>query len=670
MQKQSFCWVFPAFLISAISVAASAGNSDARLLLDLQADMQEFTDKATDTKQNVDYMPYVISTLDQNELSKLGVTNLREALKLVPGIDLSIGMAGVKNPIFRGSNPYSFSQSKLIIDGVSVNDQVFGAYNQYLEMPIDIIHRIEVVRGPGSLLNHTNGYAGSINVITKANRDDGEKVENQVFTSMGSNDYGMAGGVVGYQQGDLQLSADLYYQKHDLTLSSGTDRYGTEGELNEALDNYQLGLNLNYQHLSIKGRFSRNDSGVSSGLGFSLSEDFSDYLNVDNNSLELNYRHNLADKIDLDLMVGYFDESRKVQNKVMPDGAIIPSSGMTLLEGKYFLVDYAEVTYKQQVELNIRSFKGHKVVAGLFFSQSQPVEDGYYQSFDSLGTLSIRAELFGDNKREYSVAYLEDVIDLNEQATLQVGAKLEDYSDVDPQFSPRIALVYRYDEENVFKAMYSHAYREPSFREQYTKSTNVFYKPNVNLGVELVDAYELAYIRKLAGQSDFKVNLFYLENQDQIQADLGRDLFENQGTNAIYGTEWEYRSVIGKIDQIVLNYSYVEGSNIGDELANTASHMAMAYYIHQLNENWSVSGLYKYVGAKQRIEIDHRDNLIGYSTVDFASQYVSRENGLTVTVGIKNLFDESVVMPAPVGTYDEDFQQDGRSVFVRLKKVF
>jgi len=658
-------------LFSSITFAEESLISEDEMISSLEADMAMFSEMATETNQNVDYMPYVISTLRSDQLTALGVTTLRDALKLIPGVDISIGMAGVKNPIFRGSNPYSFGQSKLIINGTVMNDQVFGAYNQYLDMPIDIIHRIEVVRGPGSISSHVNGYAGSINIITKSNRDDGEPVKNELFAGVGSENAKMLGGVFSKEIDEVKLSADMYVQKHDLAIPSGLDRFGQSGEFNESLENYQVGLNLGYKDLTIKGRFSGNDSGVSSGQAFSLTDDGSDFLRVDNNALDIAYRTQLTDKVDLNITIGYLDEHRELQNKVMPDGSMVmmPGMGMMMLpNGQYFLVDYIEKTYKQQLELDIKLFDKHRIRTGLFLSQSDIDRNWSGLSRDDLTTVS-EAELFTNKNRRYSSLYIEDLYSMSDDISIQFGAKFEEYSDVEAQFSPRLAVVYRYDDDNIFKAMYTHAYREPSWREQYTAAQSVFYRPNEELDVELVDAYELAYIHKFSSQSDFKLNLFYLENQQQMQADTGMDQFENRDDNELYGFEVEYTDTFANGSQLAANYSFVEGNNIGDELANTSSHMAMFSYIYPLAEDWTVSGLYKFVGEKDRIEVDDRDVLNSYSTVDFAIQHQAKKYGLTMTAGVKNAFSSSVLLPAPVGTYDDDFNHGGRYYFLRLNKA-
>ncbi len=642
-------------------------DTGTELLELLQEDMQKYSQIATDTKQNVDYMPYVVSTLHNKELIKLGILSLREALSLVPGVDISVGMAGVKNPIFRGSNPFAMGQSKLIIDGVVVNDQMFGAYNQYLDMPIDIIERIEVVRGPGSLLSSVNAYAGSIHVITKANKDDGLEKEKSVFAVFGSDEYMMGGFVASHKEGDFELSSDLFYQRHDKELPTGPDRFGNSADAPLWLKNYALGLNIGYKDFYVKGRFAKNESGVSYGQSFSLSDDSSDYLDVLNNSLEVGYRFDIAKGISGRLSVGYFDEWRELQNKVMPDGSTM---GMMFLpNGMYFLVNYTEQTFNERLEFDVTAIKNHKITAGVLLSQSKIKDNTAKQSMNNLVSFMNEGDLLSNSRREHSTFYADDLIDLNEKTSLQIGAKFDHYSDVKDQFSPRLAVVHRYDDENIYKVMYTRSYREPSWREQYLVGAHYF-SADPNVKPETVDAYEAAYIRKFGINNDIKFNAFYLNNKDQIHAQATPQVFTNRGDNELYGFETELKTYLRENDQFYLNYSYVDGSNVSGSLANSAQHMARAYYIYNITDELSLTPLVKYVGEKGRVKTDTREDVDDYITADISAVYTHKPSDLSISASVKNLFDTSYYLPSPDNTYPDDFKQEGVSFLLRVEKRF
>ncbi len=649
-------------------------NLEADLFMDLQQDMQRYSDLATDTKQNVDYMPYVISTLNNKELVELGVPNLREAVKLIPGVDLNIGMIGTRTPIFRGSNPYASGQSKLVIDGIVVNNQIFGTYNQFLDMPIDLIHRIEVVRGPDSMLPHVNGFAGSIHVITKANRDDGQSTDDTVFALAGSDKLVGAGMIKSTNLAGGHFSSDFYYQKHDLQLPVGDDRIPfppTSGTSDHSLKNYQIGLNYQLGGLVIKGRISKNDSGVRYGQSFTLTEDGSDYLNITNNILELKYTRKLSDTVGLELALDYFNEAREIQNKVMPDGSIFAAPSIppqSLPVGRYFLGEAAEHSFNQRLQFNMNISESHKLSIGLLSIQSRITDNNAAFSDDDLQTFT-RFDMFSKDKRNTSKFFIEDTFHFNDKTTAQFGAKLSKYNDVDNQSALRLALVYRYDDANIFKTMFSQAYRQPSWREQYLNAPALF-KPNLTLEAEQVDAFELAYIRHLSHHNFFKLNTFLLKNSDQIDSQNASQTSINGGKNDLYGFELEYETGIFSNDNLHLNYSYIDGENVSGALANTAQNLATAYYLYHVNTQWHYSGLLKYTGDKGRTQLDTRDDVAAYTLLDLTASYQHNKKSIKFSLSVSNVFDKTYYLPSPNNTFTGDFEQVGRTWLFRLSKEF
>lgn len=645
----------------ALSGSAWAANSD-QVMSTLQQDIDKFAQIATSTKQNVDYMPYVVSTLHGEALLTLGVENLRDALQLIPGVDLSVGMAGVRNPIFRGSNPFAFGQSKLIIDGMVVNDQIFGGYNQYLDMPARLIHRIEVVRGPGSLLNHVNGYAGSIHVITRANRDDGIAPESEAFAAAGSNGYRMAGAVAGGKLGEFDVSADVFVLKHDLHSDPTVDRFGKTGTADQSLENYNIGFNLRRGGFSFKGRLADNDSGVSYGQAFSLTDDPTDRLKVRNAMFDLAYQTAVAQGILLDVSLGYLDETRTLQNKVMPDGTMLPN-------GRYFLVDFTEKMLRGRAELKVNRVEGHTLTLGVLIEQTR-IGDNIGRTSDTDLASFVTFPLMNTDERRHASLYVDHLWELGEQWAIQAGLKADHYNDVDTQWSPRLAAVYRHDDENIYKLMYSRSFREPSWREQYLNTNMAFFRPNLNLDVESVDAFEAAYIHKFSSDRQLKLNAFHLRNGSQIYAANGNAAYVNNPDTELSGLELEFASAVGENGKLSANYSFVDGENVVGSLANSTRNMFKAAYTHQLSEAWSASGVMAYVGSKDRIPTDVRSPVDDYLTLDLAAQYRNRSSGTTVGISIRNALDEQYALPAPAGTYNADFIQPGRTFVFSIAQEF
>ena len=114
--------------------------------------------------------PGILSIITHEEIMNSGVRNLQEALTLfIPGMSFGPDLEGVNALGYRG---FYATDGKvlLLIDGVDVNDEFFG--NAYFGAwyPVDIIDKIEVVRGPGSPIY--GGFAG-VAVISVKTRTDG-----------------------------------------------------------------------------------------------------------------------------------------------------------------------------------------------------------------------------------------------------------------------------------------------------------------------------------------------------------------------------------------------------------------------------------------------------------------------------------------------------------------
>ena len=188
---------------------------------------------------------------------------------------------------------------------------------------------------------------------------------------------------------------------------------------------------------------------------------------------------------------------------------------------------------------------------------------------------------------------------------------------------------------------------------------------------EQVIAYEAAYIRKFSADSYLQTNLFYLQNKNQI---INIDpTFKNEGDTDIYGLEVEYKGSLSSSDRFYINYSYVDGEDQnGSELTNVAQHMVKTYYIYDVSESFSLSGVARYVGEKQRADTDTRDKLDGYTKVDLAVRYYDQKHDYTLTGSVNNVFNEDIRYPSPVppGSYIEDYRQEDRNFLITLKKEF
>jgi len=655
----------------------------------LFSDMKQFDTVAAQTKQNEHYQPYIISVFETKELEKLGVSNLKEALMLVPGVDMATDNFNVQTPIFRGSNPSAYGQSKLLVDGVVVNDLFFDAYTQYLFMPIEMIKRIEVIRGPGSQVEGINAYAGSINVVTYAENFKGFASNDKAVLKYGSYDYKMGGFVKSFHIQNLKAHIDMYYQKDDKKIASGPDglsqgSLGTDnvglsrsGEVPLWFEEYGLGLSMEYKGLSFKGRIQQHKQGSAYGINLALPQE-RDRIKLPSYYAQLGYAKKLHD-LHIDIKAGIKYDAFDSKAKLGPDNLNL--RGIIFLNGAYGEHYAKQRTLYQSTYLQYNGFEKHHITLGYILRQEKTI--AMTSKLSDLATGNVALVDYTDTLpffdkdagRNIYTFWVEDEYDVNEKISLLYGVNYERTSYKDAGLEPRVSLVYRRDFKNIFKAIYSNSHRNPSWQEMFTKNNNARVG-TTSLQPERVTSYELAYIRNFSNSVYLQSNVFYLRNSDQIYNSATDPLYKNTAKTDIYGVEFEYKGHISSKDVLYANYTYLnggyklEGNNTNYNLPNVAHHLFKGYYIYDFDSAVSLGSTLKYVGSKKRMSMDPRSDLKAYMTLDTALNYKNSRYGYTLNASVKNIFNADVRYPSPQNTYIDDFKQEGRTFLVTFKKSF
>ncbi len=672
----------------------------------ITSDMEHYSEVATITKQNEHYQPYIISVFQGKELEKLGITNLKQALELVPGLDMATDNFNISTAIFRGSNPLAYGQSKLFIDEVLVNNIFFDAYPEYLSFPIEMIKRIEVVRGPGSKTDGVNAYAGSINVITYAEDFKGFETKDKLVFKYGSYDYKMGGFFKTFKTENLKVFIDFYYQQDNKKLQAGPDglsqgvlslpdlgidntALSQSGDAPLWLQEYSLGVNLEYKDFFLKTRILNHTQGSAYGINLALPKD-DDRVKLPSNYLEIGYKRK-GTTYDFEIKGGIKEDAFDSKSKLLPDGlkfidTVTYDNDGTIVPVTFDDGVYGEHYAKQRMLYQSSYFKykaieDHIITIGYRYIKEETIEMRSKLSDWATGDAALvdytkTYPFFDENAKRDTIVYsLQDQFTYSNSLSFIYGFNYEQTTYKDAGLEPRVSMVYQYDTDNIFKAMYSRSHRNPSWQEMFTKN-NHSRIGSTDLDPERVEAYEFSYIRNFSSDTYLQSNIFYLANKDQISNSTANANYRNVVDTNLYGLELEYKGHITSSDQVYMNYSYVTGlSHINDEdrteaLSNIAHHLAKAYYIYNYNSAVAFSFLAKYIGAKERVSEDTRDKLKAYKTLDFSLRYKNIQNNYNITLSAKNIFDENVKYPSPPNTYVEDYTQEGRNFLISFVKEF
>ena len=201
----SLCALLAVSVLSpvAVSQGPAGGASLKSLSLEELGNIKVTTESKEPTE--VWSTPSAIYVLTQEDIRRSGVTNVADALRLVPGVNVE-RVNGSRNWAvgIRGLGDQYSKYVQVLIDGRSVYTPLFGGVLWTVDnVMLEDIDRIEVIRGPGGTIWGSDAVNGIINIITKSAGDThGELVSGgggNVDEDTESLRYGKASGAFNYR---------------------------------------------------------------------------------------------------------------------------------------------------------------------------------------------------------------------------------------------------------------------------------------------------------------------------------------------------------------------------------------------------------------------------------------------------------------------------------------
>lgn len=122
--------------------------------------------------QNISQAAAAVTVIDQDEISRSGMTSIPDLLRLVPGMDVARIAPGKWAVSVRGFNSQYSDKLLVLMDGRTIYDPLFtGVFWDKQDYVLADLDKIEVIRGPGATLWGSNAVNGVINITTKSAED-------------------------------------------------------------------------------------------------------------------------------------------------------------------------------------------------------------------------------------------------------------------------------------------------------------------------------------------------------------------------------------------------------------------------------------------------------------------------------------------------------------------
>ena len=158
-----------------------------------------------------------IQVISKEEIIESPANNVAELLQQVAGIDIRRrGVSGMQADLhIRGGG---FDQTLLLIDGIKVEDAQTGHHTMNMALPIEVIERIEIIKGSASRVYGQNAFSGAINIITS------KVAENMTSVSLESGSYKQQNASVTISRKNEDQSVLFHYSNN----SSDGHKYNTD----------------------------------------------------------------------------------------------------------------------------------------------------------------------------------------------------------------------------------------------------------------------------------------------------------------------------------------------------------------------------------------------------------------------------------------------------------
>ena len=123
---------------------------------------------ASKKEQKLSRVAAALFVITQEDIVRSGATNIEDALRIVPGLDVAEINGSTWAIGARGFNEQLSNKLLVIVDGRIVYTEAFGGvYWDAVDVPLEDIDRIEVIRGPGGSIWGANAVNGVISIFTK-----------------------------------------------------------------------------------------------------------------------------------------------------------------------------------------------------------------------------------------------------------------------------------------------------------------------------------------------------------------------------------------------------------------------------------------------------------------------------------------------------------------------
>ncbi|HEU4400466.1 MAG TPA: TonB-dependent receptor [Candidatus Polarisedimenticolia bacterium] len=603
-------------------------------------------------EQKVTRAPSSVTIVTSTDIRRYGYRTLADILDGVRGFYTTFD----RNYTYLGARGFSRpsdynSRILILIDGHRINDNIYGSAFIGTEeiLDVDLIDRVEVIRGPSSSLYGTSAFFGVINVVTRRGRQIQGLELSGDSASYRSREARVSYGATFRNGLEIALSnttADsggqrLFFEEFNDPLNPRSANGGVAENADD--DRYdRLLATLSWRNLTLQAGSSSREKGIPTAPFGTVFDDSRNRTLDRRDYADLKYARKVNDKADV-LGRIYFDRY--------------------YYRGDY-LYDYPPVTlFREQAwgywwggEAKYSAAAGrHTLTAGAEYRANVRQD---YRGED-------RDPFFlYDDRQKHSVdwgGYLQDEYAPSRRLTVSLGLRHDRYESFGGTTNPRLAFIYNPFENTTLKLLLGQAFRAPNTYE-------LFYGAGANpsLGAERIKTGEIVLEQYFRNNVRLAGSAFAYDIDDLISFDIGSGRFMNLSSVQSRGVEFEMQRKWNAGVDLKLNATYQETRDEADNSLLTNSPRTLG----RLTFNLPLRGDSLSAGTELQYT-SRRRTLAGAETGGFVlvnltllSRNLAR--GLDLSASLYNLLDRRYGDPGSDDHLQDIIPQNRRNFRIKL----
>lgn len=655
---------------AAAAEASPPGTDLANLSLeDLLEVKVERVSAASKRDQLTTDAPASVTVVDRDQIRRLGYQTLADVLRGVRGFYVSYD----RNYSYLGTRGFSRpgdynSRLLFLVNGQRINDGLTegSLIGQDFLVDIDLVERVEIVRGPGSAMYGSSAFFGVVNVITRDPK------------AFNAGEASFEGGSPGYFKGRFSLGH--HWQNDVEFLVSGTlmERDGwdslyyaefdnppvTDGRAGgvDAEDAQSAFTRLAWKGLSLEAGYNNRYKQLPAAPYGSL---FDDPRNETTDMLayaRLRLEHQFENELELVASVAF--------NQNDYDGRYAYDDAAPFFPGVPFLqYDNYRSRWLGEELLLRRTFWESLTLTGGFEGRQNFQQDQFSFSNDPAFTL-----LDDRHSSDLWGTYLEADWHATETLSLTLGGRYDRYSLGADSWNPRVAGIWQALPDTTVKLIYGTAFRAPNAYELYYSDGNNANKANPDLMPESIRTYEAIVEQQVGKHVRVSFSAYRFEAEDLISQVLDPDdgllVYRNVDSARGQGVEAEVDARFGNGWRTRIGYALQESEDEQTRmrLSNSPRHILQGQLIVPLWDDRLTAGLEgRYISHRHAGDDVVSDPQFVLNLTLFSYRWV---NGLELSASVYNVLDRRYSDPTGSELTQRLLEQDGRTFRLKLTYAF